>query len=104
MTIETKIMMLMMMVIVVMLTGCVYNLRYREHPNLPVREGLHHRSSICIRIQLLLTHYLDYFFAAFSALTLLVGRQEEHPEKLCDEVLVWLSVWSEVQIVCLWSN
>jgi len=56
MTIETKIMMLMMMVIVVMLTGCVYNLRYREHPNLPVREGLHHRSSICIRIQLLLTH------------------------------------------------
>jgi len=31
-------------------------------------------------------------------LTLLVGRQEEHPayKKLSDEVLVWLSVWSEV--------
>ena len=31
-----------------------------------------------------------------SALTLLVGRQEEHPahKKLSDEVLVWLSVWS----------
>jgi len=33
-----------------------------------------------------------------SALTLLVGHQEEHParKKLSDEVLVWLSVWSEV--------
>jgi len=38
---------------------------------------------------------------AFSALTLLVGRQEEHPacKKLSDEVLMWLSVWSEVRIV-----
>jgi len=37
---------------------------------------------------------------AFSALTLLVGRQEERPscENLIDEVLVWLSVWSEVQM------
>ena len=24
-------------------------------------------------------------------------------KKLSDEVLVWLSVWSEVQIVCIWS-
>jgi len=41
------------------------------------------------------------FFLAFSALMLLVGRHEEHPacKKLSDEVLVWLSVWSEVQIV-----
>ena len=33
---------------------------------------------------------------AFSALTLLVGRQEEHPacKNLSDEVLAWLSVWS----------
>jgi len=32
---------------------------------------------------------------AFSALTLLVGHQEEHPacKKSNDEVLVWLSVW-----------
>jgi len=35
---------------------------------------------------------------AFSALTLLVGRQEGHPacKKLSGGVLVWLSVWSEV--------
>jgi len=43
---------------------------------------------------------------AFSALTLLVGRQEGHPacKKLSGGVLVWLSVWSEVQIVCVWSS
>ena len=36
---------------------------------------------------------------AFSALTLLVGRQEGHPacKKLSGEVLAWLYVWSEVQ-------
>ena len=35
----------------------------------------------------------------FSALTLLVGRQEGHPacKKLTGGVLAWLSVWSEVQ-------
>ena len=32
--------------------------------------------------------------SAFGALTLLIGQ---------DEVLVWLSVWSEVQIVCLYG-
>jgi len=49
---------------------------------------------------------LTYVANAFSALTLLVGRQEEHPvyKKLSDEVLMWLSVWSEVQIVCIWSS
>jgi len=42
---------------------------------------------------------------AFSVLTLLVGRQEGHPafKKLSDEVLAWLSVWSEVQ-TCIWSS
>jgi len=36
---------------------------------------------------------------AFSALTLLVAWQEEHPacKTLSGEVLAWLSVWSEVQ-------
>jgi len=37
----------------------------------------------------------------FSAWTLLAGRQEEHSacEKFSDEVLAWLSVWSEVQMI-----
>jgi len=41
-----------------------------------------------------------------SALTLLVGRQEEHlaRKKLSDEVLVWLIVWSKVQMICRWSS
>ena len=42
---------------------------------------------------------------AFSALTLLVGRQEGHPacKKLSGGVLAWLSVWSEVQ-TCIRSS
>jgi len=40
---------------------------------------------------------------AFNALTLLVGHQVEHPvcKKFSDEVLAWLSVWSEVQMICI---
>ena len=40
---------------------------------------------------------------AFSALTLLVGRQEGHPacKKPSGGVLVWLSVWSKFQ-TCIW--
>jgi len=47
----------------------------------------------------------DKYFA-FRALTPLVGRQEEHPacKKMSDEVLAWLSVWSEVQMICIWSS
>ena len=44
---------------------------------------------------------------AFSALTLLAGHQEEHPackKVLSNEVLTWLSVWSEVQMICIWSS
>jgi len=43
---------------------------------------------------------------AFSALTLLVEHQEEHPahKKLSDGVLVWLSVWSVVQMICIWCQ
>ena len=32
------------------------------------------------------------------------GRASGLQKKLSDEVLVWLSVWSEVQIVCIWSS
>ena len=43
--------------------------------------------------------------SAFSALMLLVGRQEGHPacKKLSGGVLAWLSVWSEVQ-TCIWPS
>jgi len=42
---------------------------------------------------------------AFNALTLLVGQQEGQPvKKLSGGVLAWLSVWSEVQMICVWSS
>ena len=46
-----------------------------------------------------------HFFCSFSALTLLVGRQEGHPacKKLSGGVLAWLSVCSEVQ-TCIWPS
>ena len=42
---------------------------------------------------------------AFSALTLLVGRQEGHPacKQQSGGVLTWLSVWSKVQ-TCIWPS
>jgi len=44
-------------------------------------------------------------YSAFSALTLLVGRQEGHPacKEVSGGVLAWLSVWSEVQ-TCIWPT
>jgi len=50
------------------------------------------------------TFYSVVIFA-FSALTLLVGRQKGHPacKKQSGGVLAWLSVWSEVQ-TCIWPS
>ena len=52
-----------------------------------------------------LNSFLTYLLCAFSALTLLVGRQEGHPacKKQSGGVLAWLSVWSEVQ-TCIWPS
>ena len=45
------------------------------------------------------------YSSAFSALTLLIRRQEGHPacKKQSGGVLAWLSVWSEVQ-TCIWPS
>ena len=57
----------------------------------------------------LLTAVYNFTFTccctAFSALTLLVGRQEGHPacKKLSGGVLASLSIWSDVQI-CIWPS
>ena len=49
--------------------------------------------------------FMGFMGSAFSALTPLVGRQEGHPacKKQSGGVLVWLSVWSEVQ-TCIWPS
>ena len=62
-------------------------------------------------IKIVLFYLFTYLFiyllctCAFSALTLLVGRQEGHPacKKPSGGVLAWLSVWSEVQS-CVWPS
>jgi len=48
---------------------------------------------------ILLTVYKIQYTSTFSALTLLVGRQKEHPacKKLSGGVLAWLSILREVQ-------
>jgi len=60
---------------------------------------------VCFRIlsAIMLLMYSDLF--AFSALTLLVGRQEGHPACKNWAVGFWhgLSAWSEVQ-TCIWSS
>ena len=50
-------------------------------------------------------HEVELAHPSFSALTLLVGRQEGHPacKKLSGGVLAWLSVRSEVQ-TCIWPS
>jgi len=47
----------------------------------------------------------EQFIYTFSAVTLLVGRQEGHLacKKLSGGVLAWLSVWSKVQ-TCIWPS
>ena len=67
-------------------------------------------SNILLSIYVILdTEYIALhvpcWFYSFSALTLLVGRQEGHPacKKLSSKVLEWLSVWSKVQ-TCIWPS
>ena len=57
------------------------------------------------RQQININNLIFKYCMAFSALTLLVGRQEGHPacKKLSCGVLAWLSVWSEVQ-TCIWPS
>ena len=58
-------------------------------------------------------NYLICCNVAFSALTMLDGRQKEHLlvknrvircKKLSDQVLAWLSLWSKVQMICILSR
>jgi len=71
------------------------------------RKGIH-------RVKIAIWQSLNVFFvmelgighSTGLQLTLLLGHQKEHVvcKKFNDEVLVWLSVGSEVQIVCIWSS
>ena len=93
--------------------GCRWMLATESHSPLSVLSS---RTSSCdppgrTSCECLACHFFHLgntvpsVLCAFSALTLLVGRQEGHPacKKLSSEVLAWLSVWSEVQ-TCIWSS
>jgi len=60
-------------------------------------------TAACSQLLLLL---LLFAFSALTLLVNLVGRQEEHSacKNLSDELLVWLFIWNEVQIVYKWSS
>ena len=65
----------------------------------------YYNSFLHVILNFSLVSVLPSVLIAFSALTLLVGRQEGHPacKKLSGGVLAWLSVWSEVQ-TCIWPS
>ena len=62
---------------------------------------------VCVLSNVVFASFLITVFLeqCFSALTLLVGRQEGHPacKKLSGWLLAWLSVWSKVQ-TCIWPS
>ena len=64
-----------------------------------------HYSVLALCIIFLFCSFVDNLCSAFSASTLLVGRQEGHPacKTLSSGVLAWLSVWSEMQ-TCIWPS
>jgi len=74
---------------------------------------LHAWQSFCTTSLLLSPHPLIHKdtksknkYSKLKPLALLAGRQEEHLacKKLSDKVLAWLSVWSEVQMIYIWSS
>jgi len=82
-----------------------------QHPAVNIRNFLHStsswwRSGCCDTVCSVTVVICDCCVCAFSALTLLVGHQEGRPacKKMSGGVLAWLSVWSKVQIVCIWPS
>jgi len=92
-------------------SSCVLSVCYSGHRRLlgvsgaRHNRGLHLPLSVCTGSSLPISLSLCSCLTAFSALTLLVGRQEGHPacKKLSVGALAWLSVWSEVQ-TCIWPS
>ena len=74
------------------------------HIGLDMDYGTKLRDCHAVHLQFPVYIYVCVSYA-FSALTLLVGRQEGHPActELSGEVLAWLSVWIEVQ-TCIWPS
>jgi len=95
----------------------IYYLHYRTQPSLMYLTFVHlnnnnNNNPICkapecqkTSVALLLSLVLYYYYIC-CAFTLLFRQQEGHPacKKLSGRVLARLSVWSEVQMICIWSS
>jgi len=76
--------------------------RKKAHPGSPGQRLVKRLLLLCV---LLLLSFSGKWYSAFSASTLLVGRQEQHSgcKKFSDKMLEWLSICSKVQMICTWS-
>ena len=81
------------------------SLLFHKYRSLPVPIWGYRLQSLRTLTWLSYTFFLPPPFVAFSALTLLVGRQEGHLacKKLSGGVLAWLSIWRDVQ-TCIWPS
>jgi len=56
------------------------------------------------QITLTTCYYYCYSLQCFDTVWLGVRKSIRPAKKLTDEVLEWLSVWSKVQMICIWST
>ena len=63
-------------------------------------------NSLNLSLTLLILEFYLHYNENCTALMLLVGRQEGYLacKKLSGEVLAWLSIWNEIQMICIWSS
>jgi len=61
---------------------------------------------VCIAEKLWQSCTVCFCYLSLQCFDTVGWRQEEHParKKLNDGVLAWLSVWSVVQLICIWSS
>jgi len=60
--------------------------------------------STCFRLEAGVNKPTNQHTIAFIALTLLVRKSIQSVKKLNDVVLAWLSVWSKMLMICMWSS
>jgi len=58
---------------------------------------------VCVCVCYLLIYLINQCLWYFDTVGWASGRASGL-QKLSDEVLVWLSIWSKVRIVCIWSS
>jgi len=77
-----------------------------QHKAVGVKQGVDSRDEVRHSEKTVVVVVVVVVVCTVSALKLLVRYQEEQSthKKLSEEMLAWLSAWSEVQIICIWSS